>query len=91
MPGRSGASDPGLERQIEKALAGLSAHQRTVFVLVHLEGYSITEAAELMGRSPGTLKSHLHRALASLRAELGEAARAHELIAPSAQGESSHD
>ena len=91
LPGRAPAADPGLERRIEEALSNLSAHQRTVFVLVHLEGYSITEAAELMGRSPGTLKSHLHRALNSPRRELGEAARAHELTAPDAQGENSHD
>ncbi len=91
VPARVAVSDPGLQRQIEGALASLSAHQRTVFVLVHLEGYSITEAARLMRRSPGTLKSHLHRALSTLRKQLGEAAVAHELIATPTVGDSSHD
>ena len=41
-------------------------------MLVHLEGFSITDAAATLGKAPGTLKSHLHRALATLRAELGD-------------------
>ena len=30
------------------------------------------EAATLLGKAPGTVKSHLHRALAKLRQELGD-------------------
>lgn len=85
------APDPGLQRRIESALASLSAHQRTVFVLVHLEGYTISEAARLMQRSPGTLKSHLHRALGTLRSRLGDAAIAYELVATADEGDSIHD
>jgi RNA polymerase sigma-70 factor (ECF subfamily) len=43
-----------------------------VFVLVHLEGFTVRETAELLGRPEGTVKSHLHRALARLRQELAD-------------------
>ena len=62
--------DPALRRRIILAMDQLSDGQRQVFVLVHLEGFSVEESAELLGRAPGTIKSHLHRALATLRREL---------------------
>jgi RNA polymerase sigma-70 factor (ECF subfamily) len=64
--------DPVLRRRIAAALEQLSPAQRETFVLVHLEGFSITEAAAVLGKAPGTLKSHLHRALVSLRESLGD-------------------
>ena len=48
----------------------LSPGQRTVFTLVHLEGFTVVEAAEIAGCVTGTAKSHLHRALRTLRAVL---------------------
>jgi RNA polymerase sigma-70 factor (ECF subfamily) len=69
-------ADPALRRRIAAALNGLSPRQREVFVLVHLEGFSVRECAALVGRREGTVKSHLHRALEGLRsqlADLGEA------------------
>jgi len=64
--------DHGLKRRIGTALMTLSAAQREAFVLVHLEGMTVAEAAETSGRAIGTVKSHLHRALKSLRAQLGD-------------------
>ncbi len=64
--------DVGLQRRIGEALDSLSAGQREVFVLVYLEGFTLTEAAEVLGKAPGTLKSHLHRALKSMRAQLAD-------------------
>jgi RNA polymerase sigma-70 factor (ECF subfamily) len=64
--------DPALVRRIAGALERLSGGQREVFVLVHLQGLTVVEAAELLGRAPGTVKSHLHRALVTLRAELAD-------------------
>lgn len=64
--------DPGLRRRIAAALGTLSRGQRESFVLVHLEGFTVNEAAEVLGKAPGTVKSHLHRALAKLRLELGD-------------------
>lgn len=64
--------DAPLQRRITAALDSLSAGQREAFVLVHLEGLTVTEAAQVLQRAPGTIKSHLHRALTRLRAELGD-------------------
>lgn len=62
--------DPGLRRLITRAIRRLSRGQREAFVLVHLEGYTVREAASLCGKSEGSVKRHLHRALRRLRAEL---------------------
>ena len=64
--------DAGLRERISMALDQLSPGQREAFVLIHLEGYTVTEAAAFLGRSPGTIKSHLHRALRTMRASLGD-------------------
>lgn len=67
--------DPGLRRRIIRALERLSPAQREVFVLVHLEERSVAETAALLGKAVGTVKSHLHRALESLRHELADLSR----------------
>ena len=64
--------DPGLRRRIAAALERLSAGQREAFVLVHLEELTVNEAAEVLGKAAGTVKSHLHRALTALRSELAD-------------------
>jgi len=64
--------DPALRRRIVQALERLTRSQREAFVLVHLEGMSVTEAAAILGKAVGTLKSHLHRALDSLRRDLAD-------------------
>ncbi|MEO1338976.1 MAG: RNA polymerase sigma factor [Myxococcota bacterium] len=69
-PAREVAGDPLLRDAIEDAMRGLTDAQRVVFVLVHLQGFTIAEAAEIRGRSIGTMKSHLHRALETLRVRL---------------------
>jgi RNA polymerase sigma-70 factor (ECF subfamily) len=66
------AGDPLLRRRIVAALETLTARQRDAFVLVHLEGFTAREAAELLATAEGTVKSHLHRALVALRRELGD-------------------
>jgi RNA polymerase sigma-70 factor (ECF subfamily) len=66
--------DPLLRQRIATALARLSRHQREAFVLVHLEGFSVREAATVMAKPEGTVKSHLHRALQMLRRELADLA-----------------
>lgn len=64
--------DPGLQDRIAAALDGLSAGQREAFVLVHMEGLTVTEAAALLGKAEGTIKSHLQRALKALRVNLAD-------------------
>ena len=55
------------------ALAALPELQREAVVLRHVADLSTAEAAEAMGCPTGTLKSHLSRGLAALRAALEEA------------------
>jgi len=66
--------DPVLRRRIGAAIGALPRGQREAFVLVHLEGLSLSEAGAATGRATGTMKSHLHRALTRLRAELADVA-----------------
>jgi RNA polymerase sigma-70 factor, ECF subfamily len=73
-PHAAPAGDPALRRRIAQALDRLPRGQREVFVLVHLEGFTLGEAAEITGRAIGTMKSHLHRALHALRSELSDLA-----------------
>jgi RNA polymerase sigma-70 factor (ECF subfamily) len=74
-PGRlDTAADAEIARRIDEALARLSGPQRGAFVLVHLEGYTCVEAGRLMGKAPGTVKSHLHRSLEKLRKQLADLA-----------------
>jgi len=62
--------DRGLGERLSNALETLSAGQREAFTLVHLEGLTVREAAAVLNRAPGTIKSHLHRSLVTLREEL---------------------
>lgn len=71
-PSASVSSDPGLRRRIAEALGRLTRRQREAFILVHLEGFTVSESATLLGKPTGTVKSHLHRALRTLRAELAD-------------------
>ena len=65
-------SDFALQRRILQALDTLPRGQREVFVLVHLQDFTVREASETLGKALGTVKSHLHRALARLRRELDD-------------------
>jgi RNA polymerase sigma-70 factor (ECF subfamily) len=69
-PRAAALGDPLLRRRIGQALERLSRRQREVFVLVHLDGFTVREAAGILRMPTGTLKSHLHRALRGLRREL---------------------
>jgi len=48
------------------ALAEISGSQRAALVLVDMEGYSVEEAAEILGCPPGTVKSRCSRGRARL-------------------------
>jgi DNA-directed RNA polymerase specialized sigma24 family protein len=37
-----------------------------------MEGFTVEESAALLGKAAGTVKSHLHRALQALRADLAD-------------------
>ena len=59
--------DPALDR----ACRDLTRQQRAVITLHYQYGYSLDECAGLMGCRPGTVRSHLARALDVLRQDLG--------------------
>ena len=61
-----------LSLRVGQALDELPARQRTAFVLKNHQGLSIKEIAELMETAEGTVKVHLHRAVAALRERLAE-------------------
>ncbi len=53
--------------RIKAALTQLSENQRSVFVLRHFHDLSIREVAEVTEMQPGTVKTHMHRALQRLQ------------------------
>lgn len=73
-----GASSPAaahergeVQRQVHQALGRLPDMQRLAVSLVHLQGLSYDEAAEVMGQPVNTVKSHAHRARKTLKRLLG--------------------
>lgn len=57
--------------QVWKVVACLSERQRTCFLLRYVEEQELSEIARQTGLNEGTVKAHLSRALARVRAELG--------------------
>lgn len=79
MAGTDVAVDPevaaqrrSIQERLEQALEELSPTQRLAFVLRHWEGLSIREIAEVIDAAEGTVKSHLFRAVRTLRVELAD-------------------
>jgi RNA polymerase sigma-70 factor (ECF subfamily) len=60
-----------LGRDVVAALARIGTDQRVAIVLVDVEGYSVDEAAALLGVPSGTVKSRCHRGRVQLAALLG--------------------
>jgi len=78
-PGSEPTADP-LGRREERdtwarLLVELTPAQRTAVVLRHVDGLSYPEIAEAVGRPEGTVKAHVHRGLAALRAAIVAAER----------------
>jgi len=73
---KPGAESQLIARQqltvVRQQLRKLSAQQRAVLTLRHQEQLPLQAIAELLGISEGTVKTHLHRAVRSLRNALEE-------------------
>ncbi len=57
--------------QVKAALVSLSAKQRTVFLMRFVEDMELSEIAASTQMPLNTVKTHLHRALKSVRAQVG--------------------
>ena len=75
---RSGGSSPEgmlLAReqalQVHQAMEELSNNQRTVFLLRFIEEMELAEISEAMNMPVNTVKTHLHRAVKAVRAQVG--------------------
>lgn len=55
-----------IRRDVNAALGELGSDQRIALVLIDMEGYSVAEAAVLLGCAPGTVKSRCSRGRAKL-------------------------
>lgn len=58
-------------RDLDRALALLPDEQRTLILLIGLEGMPYEKAAAIVGLPVGTVRSRLSRARASLRQTMG--------------------
>lgn len=75
VPDRRGIAEPSVEERtvLFDALQQLPEMQRKVVVLRHWLDLSVSQTADELGISEGTVKSHSSRALAALREALAEA------------------
>ncbi|MFZ5515411.1 MAG: RNA polymerase sigma factor [Candidatus Zhuqueibacterota bacterium] len=59
-----------LQREISQGIEHLSPKQKAVFTLRHYHGYKLSEIAEIMNCSEGTIKNYLFRALQKMKEQL---------------------
>lgn len=64
------SEDPERQRLLERILHELPTMQRAVVILRHLQGRSTRQVSQALGLSEGTVKTHLHRGLLSMRRKL---------------------
>jgi RNA polymerase sigma-70 factor, ECF subfamily len=61
--------------RVREALARVPEHQLAAFELVHGDGLTTAEAAEVLGTTPGAVKLRVHRVYVYLRVQLGDELR----------------
>ena len=65
-------AEPDLKSRLRRAIDGLPAKYRAVFLMYDVEGYTHDEIGATLGMPTGTSKARLSRARARLREELSE-------------------
>jgi len=73
--------DGELRAHLREAIRKLPPKYRLVFNLRDLEGFSTAETAEILGLTPQTVKTRLHRARAFLRLDLADYFQENEPVA----------
>jgi DNA-directed RNA polymerase specialized sigma24 family protein len=71
LPPAAPASLPEVEPQLVAALEQLSDMQRAAVLLVHAHGWTLDDAAGVLGVGRSTVRNHLARGLERLRRRLG--------------------
>ena len=71
------------QRELVAALQRLTPAVRTAIVLRHVDGLSVAETAEALGRPEGTVKAQVHRGLRELRLVLEPARETARTASPS--------
>ena len=66
------AEPPGADAALYEALFSLPPKYRVPLTLTCLDGYTMREAAHMLGVPEGTVKARVHRARTQLRERLGE-------------------
>lgn len=66
--------DPVADMDLRHAIAALTPRKRACVVLRYLVGMTEVQTAQILGVSPGTVKSQTHKALRQLREHLAEPA-----------------
>ena len=61
-------------KRIWRGFDALPSRQREIFVLRHLEGWTLDEIAQTLGASTASVKMHLFRAVHKLRGAISESA-----------------
>ncbi|UCE07867.1 MAG: sigma-70 family RNA polymerase sigma factor [bacterium] len=59
-----------LNDQIRQSIDRLSSKQRSVFILKHYHGYKLSEIANIMNCSEGTVKNYMFRAVQKMKKSL---------------------
>ena len=67
------ANQPGIEREVQTALAALAPEQREAIELAYWYGYSHAELAGRLGQPLGTVKTRIRLGMIKLRSQLGGA------------------
>jgi DNA-directed RNA polymerase specialized sigma24 family protein len=72
LPKPTAVALPDIDPGLPAALEALSTRQRAAVLLVHADGWTQQEAADVLGISTSALRSHLERGMRRLRAALEE-------------------